>query len=381
MTKYYEEEGLLDGAGKSQRNARKNTSSITTKNHHKYKSSKGLISTNDIKYGKHNDNSKKGYKKLSVSEKIRIASGFDQAVLKVTSYGKNKSKILAHLAYISRANDLHLEDDKGNQLLSEKDVNELIDSWQDIYFDSRANTRHTFHFVLSAPPGTERQVFREASKQFLSDEFGNKHEYVFAQHDDTDHPHIHVVVCMRAMDGRKLDPRKKTLNLMRKNFAEKCRESGIMLDASRRYERGLSGKSVKSELVQMRQKRGVQPDVDARLLLRIREELEDQSLISNTASDIRETRNKSIKSQFYDTAKSLYMEYKKSPNDEEYSKYIKAAKMLFDYSKSMPDEKSRDEIVRELILENSLNHSQFDFLGLEEKERIKKINHECDVEI
>ena len=364
------EDGLLDDLGHSQRfvnpyGLEDSKHSLQNKYEKKNEIKKSNRINNKIKYGNNKDNFKIK-DELTTGDLIRIASGFQQAIVKVTSYGKGTNKILNHLAYISRNFDLPIEDQDRSLLTKREEVIDLLSSWNSIYFDNRKNGRDTVHMVFSAPPGTSRDVFKQLTKEFLNDEYGGAHDYLFVPHNDTEHPHIHSVICLRSVEGKKLDPRKEYLNQLRKRFAEKCREQGIYVEASRRFERGLSGKSVKSEFVQMRGKRQEIPIVDKQLVENVKKEIASNQTV-DTGEKIRRTRNESIKNQFYQAAKSLYNNYVSSSEGEQKDSTIKAAKLLLDYSKKFPTELTRSDFLKEkLIVKQSLSlNSTNDFLGIQ----------------
>lgn len=377
MSNYIDdEEGTLDGSGKSRRfvspylydelleeNQRKNR----TKSQEK----KAKKVNEKLKYG-NKINDVFSSEELSTADQIRIAAGFQQAIVKITGYGKEPNKIMKHLAYISRNYDLPLEDHEQSLLHSQNNVRDLLSSWESIYFDNRKDSRHTAHMIFSVPPKTDRGVFKQLTREFLKEEFGGEHDYVFVQHDDTEHPHIHSVICLRSLNGKKLDPRKKYLSELRKNFAKKCREHGVMLDASRRFQRGLSGKSVKSELVHLRDKRNTTPRVDRILIERVKNEMSSTVPSANTGDLIRNERNKKLRDQFYTTAKSLYQNYLATPEEKRNEKELTASKLLLDYSKKLPKELTRADYLKELLgKETSKSHQQqSDFLGL--RESLKK---------
>ncbi|WP_156812663.1 relaxase/mobilization nuclease domain-containing protein [Legionella tunisiensis] len=250
-----------------------------------------------------------------------------------------------------------LETQDKTLLLTREESMELLASWQASCFDSRSNSRDTVHYVFSAPPGTERGQFKTVTREFLSEEYEGEHDYLFVEHDDTEHPHIHAVVCMRSIQGKKLDPRKKYLHAMRKRFAETCRDNGIMLASSRRFERGLSGKSSKSELVQMRQKRQHLPEVDKRFVARVKTEIESSFSSNDLSADSRLKRHQFVRSQFYDSAKKLYDNYINTEESKRQDKDIQAAKLLLDYAKSFPQEKSRTDFLKEKLVEQSIDVS------------------------
>lgn len=351
------DDGMLDGAGRSRRFIQpyKHEERIEEQQRKAQKKNKSHTKNkinDDIKYG-NKKNSIPEYNALTTAEQLRIAAGFQQAILKVTSYGKGVNKILQHIAYITRNFDLPLEDQDQSLLKSSNDASDLLSSWQSIYFDKKANSRDTVHLVFSAPPGTCRNTFKELTREFLSEQYEGEHDYLFVQHDDTEHPHIHSVICLRSINGQKLDPRKKYLHELRKQFAEKCRDNGIMLDSSKRFERGLSGKSVKSEFVHMREKRKIIPQADKQLIARVKSELNSDIIPPNTGESVRKTRNQNIKNHFYKTAKKLYETYMNAAQDKRQDKDIKAAKLLFDYSKTIPGEMTRSEYLKERLINGS----------------------------
>ncbi|STX39282.1 relaxase/mobilization nuclease domain-containing protein [Legionella feeleii] len=306
-----------------------------------------------IKYG-NRKNEIAYYEELSTAEQIRIAAGFQQAIVKVTSYGKGFDKVLNHLVYISRDFDLPLENQDKSLLQTRDDSIDLLSSWQSVFFDNRKNARDTVHLVFSAPPGTNRATFKQLTREFLSEEYEGEHDYLFVQHDDTEHPHIHSVICMRSIEGKKLDPRKKYLRELRQRYAKKCRENGILLASSRRFERGLLGKSTKSELVHMREKRQHFPHVDQALIERVKQEIHTKDFFGNAGDERKLTRNQLMRSKFYNTAKTLYDNYMKAEASKRLDKDIKAAKLLLDYAKTFPQEKSRADYLREALQKKSV---------------------------
>lgn len=104
-------------------------------------------------------------------------------------------------------------------------------------------TRDVMHLILSARAGTPKDAFVHAVQGFLAEEF-HSHRYAFALHgpDDvktekrTQHVHVHAVVLMRGMDGRKLDPRIEDLRRWRETMAKRARANGIAMVATRRQQ-------------------------------------------------------------------------------------------------------------------------------------------------
>ena len=254
-----------------------------------------------------------------------------------------------HLTYISRNFDVPLEGNNDSLLKTKPDASELLDSWDSIYFDTRKNARDTVNLVFSTPPGTNRDTVNTLTREFLKEEFDDEHDYLFAQHNDTDHPHIHAVIVLRSTDGKKLDPRKQYINQLRKRYAEKCREHGVMLEASRRFERGISGKSTHFDVVQMRKKKQFTPAADEKLMNIVKTEMQSDQGRADTGQAIRQTRNTQVRAMFYNTAKSLYDGCIQAPDGMKKDKDLQAAQLLFDYAKGMPNEVTRAEYLKQLI--------------------------------
>ncbi len=275
-----------------------------------------------------------------LSDMIHTAAGKQQAILKISSYGKGKSKVLAHLRYISRKGELELETNEGDKVKNLGEQRQLVEHWS-LDFGTNKRSRDTLNLVLSTPPGTNRQKALEAAREFLTEEFGKDgHEYVFVRHDDTDHPHIHAVIKMVSLYGKKLNPRKAYLKEARERFAEKCRTHGIDVEASPRYERGLSGKSKRSEFVQMiREKR--KPRVDQILIQKIKAERATASVPEHPAEIKLLKRNQIIRKRYAKKAKALFKKGASIPDKTQQTKYHKAAKILDKHAKTMPVEKNR----------------------------------------
>lgn len=280
-----------------------------------------------------------------VSDMLRTAAGKQQAILKITGYyngKKSKSGTGRHLLYISRDGTLELEDQDANKIITIDEQRELINDWS-IDFGSNERNRNVMRLMLSTPPGTDRENARKAAHDFLAAEYGELgHEYVFVAHNDTDHPHIHAAVKMTSCYGKKLNPRKADLHKAREHFAEKCRAYGIDLEASPRHERGLSGKSKKSEFVQMR-RYNRKPSADQTLIKKVKAERTATVVASHPAEDKMLKRNQIIRKRYADKAKQLKAKAATLPDKSEQTKFQRAAGLLEKHAKAMPVEANRGE--------------------------------------
>lgn len=166
-----------------------------------------------------------------------------EVMVKITSQknaGKGMATIRNHLDYISRNGKVLLEDNEGRLLNGKADVNDIKKDWAgDI--PEISHRRETINVMFSMKKGTPPEEVKEAVSAYLKEEFGGKHEYLFALHTDTDNPHVHVVIKMSPIRKRdkRLNPRKNDLQRWREGFAENLRKLGIDANATPRKTRGV----------------------------------------------------------------------------------------------------------------------------------------------
>ena len=182
---------------------------------------------------------------------VKITAGRkDPATGKRNTPCKDMGAIKAHMDYISRNGDVPLEDEQGNIIEGREAVRELRDDWQESggHRIPAANgyRREAFSIVLSMPPGTDREAVTQAAREFAAKTF-DRHQYVFATHNDEDHPHVHLCVKAVSQDMVRMNPRKADLQEWRETFAEKLRDHGIEANATPRIVRGQMQRSQRQE--------------------------------------------------------------------------------------------------------------------------------------
>lgn len=188
----------------------------------------------------------------SVRARVRqvIAPGARQVVLKITGGGKGMKAIAAHFRYVSRlgkeevggkGKSLELEDDQGMTLSGSDELAALRDEWRygGSQIPDESHRREAFNIVLSMPGGTPSSIVRDAAREFANETFAG-HKFVFALHEDTDAPHVHLVVRAERNDGVRLNPRKPDLAVWRERFAQRLQERGVQAVATRAAVRGRS---------------------------------------------------------------------------------------------------------------------------------------------
>ncbi|WP_322886779.1 relaxase/mobilization nuclease domain-containing protein (plasmid) [Sinorhizobium medicae] len=93
--------------------------------------------------------------------------------------------------------------------------------------------RNAFHVIFSARAGTDAQTMNRAVRDFLSEQVAG-HRWITAHHPDTGHVHVHAMIAARDHVGKALRLTKPELYQWRERFAEKAREHGIAMVATRR---------------------------------------------------------------------------------------------------------------------------------------------------
>ena len=185
------------------------------------------------------DSAERGYWEGSISDRLKVARGLPQAVIKITSHSHGKSAVHRRLDYISREGELMIETETGERLQGKDETKQLLNDWAED-FGARKNGRDASCVVLSFPEGVDHGTAYKIAQEFLAEQYGDNYRYAFAAHADTDHYHVHAVVKTVGLDGCALPTYKADLREWRINMAEKAKEHGLALDASPRFARGVS---------------------------------------------------------------------------------------------------------------------------------------------
>lgn len=271
-------------------------------------------------------------------QRLRAARRLPQAVVKVASYASGHNRVRATVKYVAREGGLLMEDEGGLTLTSWEEIEEVLKSWKQDYgqqgkVNKNKKGRDAMHLVLSAPKGADKGAVQRAIRDFAAAQFGVNHQYLFTLHDDTAHPHGHLVVNARGFDGKYLRSNKAVLHAWRDLFAEKCREHGIEVDASSRLSRGIGtrGRSLKLLKTEESLRR------NGKALRQVDSEVGSggQRPWEERAKAITELERRAIKT----LAQALFKETggEASP------------KILIEYANSLPEPASRRELQLELV--------------------------------
>jgi hypothetical protein len=158
-----------------------------------------------------------------------------EVMVKITSFGKGKDGVIRHLDYISRNGKEKVYDAMDNEIGESRgtQTDKLHEAAQNITALDKSpdkRKRLTCNLMLSMPPNTPKEEFRDSVQDFLAENFSN-HEYLYAFHDDTDCYHSHVCIPMKGIDGKRLNPRKNDIAEWRQSFADSLEKNGILANA------------------------------------------------------------------------------------------------------------------------------------------------------
>lgn len=126
--------------------------------------------------------------------------------------------------------------------------------------DGKKPLRQVLKIIYSMPADVGREAVSAAARASVAQTFRN-HQWVIANHADTDNQHTHVLVKMVDMDGKRMDPRKADLEIWRRVFAKELNARGVEAVATRRKVRLKRAKGVSQAVRELRD-RGEVPNRD-----------------------------------------------------------------------------------------------------------------------
>lgn len=241
----------------------------------------------------------------------RMVSKTPEVMVKVTGRSRGMAGHLqVQLDYITRDGRLVAETQDGQLVVDRDHLRVLHDEW---LLANAAGARgmnplgaaQSVTVILSMPPGTPADLLEAAARAWTHDTFEGTHDWLMARHDDTDHPHVHVVVRAVGRDGRRLAPGPDELQQWREGFARELRHRGVEAEATPRQARGAVRKAASLPLHKAGQ-RGLKThrqEVDAQAASR--EALSPQALTPSPWSRELQNRQASIRQAYLAHADTL----------------------------------------------------------------------------
>lgn len=188
--------------------------------------------------------------RFDVRARVRaeIAPRARQVVVRISGGGRGMKAIAAHMRYIGRqgkaevggkGQSLELENEQGDRMRGAERIRQEAEDWaaSGSPIPEESHRREAFNIILSMPGGTDPRAVHDAARVFARETFAG-HKYLMALHEDTDAPHVHLVVRAERSDGVRLNPRKADLAQWRERFAARLQDRGIHATATRAVVRG-----------------------------------------------------------------------------------------------------------------------------------------------
>ncbi|WP_244486444.1 relaxase/mobilization nuclease domain-containing protein [Bradyrhizobium viridifuturi] len=264
-------------------------------------------------------------------------------MVKITGRTKDVAHLKSHLAYITRNGELDGETEQGATLVGRSGLKDLQQRWEDdagLDDKRRRDGSLSINIILSMPAGTDAVAVKDSARAFAVEMFGYNHDYVFVQHLDNKHPHVHLTVRSLGHDGKRLNPRKADLQAWRERFAGELRLRGIAAEATPRRTRGRVRKGDRGAVLAMR-KRKVTPDVDRLAREEVLSEVRGGRAAKHPWDEQIRSRQDVIRRRYLDYAAEL--QRSEAPSNHELARQVRQ------FVDDMPTvETRRDLLIKEL---------------------------------
>ena len=253
----------------------------------------------------------------------RIVRRAPEVMVKITGRTKDVAHLKSHLAYITRNGELDAETEQGAALTGRSGLKDLQQRWEDdagLDDKRRRDGSLSINIILSMPAGTDAGSVKDSARAFAIETFGHNHDYVFVQHLDNKHPHVHLTVRSLGHDGKRLNPRKADLQAWRERFAGELRLRGIAAEATPRRTRGRVRKADRGAVLAMR-KRKITPEVDRLARKEVLSEVRGGRATKHPWDDQIKSRQEAIRRSYLDYAAEL--QRSGAPADRELARQVR----------------------------------------------------------
>ncbi len=237
----------------------------------------------------------------------RIVRRAPEVMVKITGRTKDAAHLKSHLAYITRNGELDAETEQGATMAGRSGLKDLQQRWEDdadLDDKRRRDGSLSINIILSMPAGTDAIAVKDSARAFAIETFGYNHDYVFVQHLDDKHPHVHLTVRSLGQDGKRLNPRKADLQTWRERFAGELQLRGIAAEATPRRTRGRVRKADRGAVLALR-KRKIVPEVDRLAREEVLREVRGGTTAKRPWGDRIRSRQDAIRQRYLDYAAEL----------------------------------------------------------------------------
>nr|WP_254453133.1 relaxase/mobilization nuclease domain-containing protein [Ruegeria atlantica] len=185
-----------------------------------------------------------------IKTRLGACFGRPEAVVKFVRKGgvQNGKELRRQIDYlVKRAEGVLDIRENGVSPLNAQEIEDTISEWHD-GFTGKTNFGYTRHMIVSFPSDTPPDFAHSAGLEFAdrvfgSGKFGDTWDYLSVFHNDTDNPHVHLIVnCRGVENGHWLKTGmtgEMNIDVLRSIQAEVANEFGIDMTATTRFERGL----------------------------------------------------------------------------------------------------------------------------------------------
>jgi hypothetical protein len=281
-------------------------------------------------------------KPLTLAEKKvklwRLVKKAPEVMVKVSGGAKTTGHVSAHIDYITRKGELEVTTDHGDIVQGKEDTDALLSSWDLELGKKQGTCRQAFNIVLSMPKESDGKKVYAAAKAFAHENFWGEHQYMMVLHEDTKHPHVHLVIKAENNHGKRLYIRKATLQEWREHFAEKMREQGIEANATPRCLRGTTRKPKKTALY-FTEKRG-----DSTVLKSKLSEIEQELLTGDNKNSPWESRIIAHRQSVINTLLIAAKEMKQSNENE-------LSVALVNFARQLPKLETERHTIKQQLIE------------------------------
>ncbi|OKP21781.1 MobP1 family relaxase [Serratia fonticola] len=187
----------------------------------------------------------------TVKQRITSKGASREVMVKITGNAKTAKGIKNSINYISRESELKLRDDEGREYEGGSDItdaNDYMISPEDrlrIDDDKNPNISHNMMFNTNAVVGVSQEDMLDAVQNVIKEKYPDN-RFIMAYHNDTDNPHVHVVMRIPDNSGVRINIRKADLRDLRSGFAQKLQDKGYNVKATHKHDFALKH-NLKSE--------------------------------------------------------------------------------------------------------------------------------------
>lgn len=186
--------------------------------------------------------------KLKMQEKSNKSYGSStkapdtqEVIVKITGGARSKKGIKNVLEYISKNWEEEIIDSNGIKYKTKEEMMSAVSILQDnVAISTRSNQtkeeKLTHNMVFSAPriAKVKKEDALEGTIQALKAKYSDNY-FVATYHDETNNPHVHIVLNINKDTGERINIRKKDLRDVREYFCENLKKYGYDVKATKKY--------------------------------------------------------------------------------------------------------------------------------------------------